>query len=240
LLNSFNCDVISIETLPQSVYRVMIRPPTGVSGGFCAGQYLGIKVSDKEDPSFFSIASAPADNQCIELHIHVDPNYNSADKIIHLMQTAGTINVSLPYGKACLSDLPQRPQILMVAGTGFAQAKSIIEYLLNAGFQQAISLYWGVRKSEELYLKSLPEAWQKKYSNFQFIPLAGDVEDNQWPGHHEQLYRTVIAKEDELKNCDVYASGSPGMVYAALDALREAGLPETQFFSDVLEYAPQN
>ena len=35
----------------------------------------------------------------------------------------------------------------------------------------------------------------------------------------------------------VFVSGSPKLVFSAMDALMEAGLPESQFFSDVLAYA---
>ncbi|MFW5824730.1 MAG: NAD(P)H-flavin reductase, partial [Marinobacter sp.] len=67
----------------------------------------------------------------------------------------------------------------------------------------------------------------------------GDNDDNDWSGHHDQLVEAVLASGFDWTNVQVMASGSPTMVYTLMDALVEAGLPESEFHSDALEYAPR-
>jgi len=134
---------------------------------------------------------------------------------------------------------PTQPMLLVAAGTGFAQMQSIIEHALELNPEQTISLYWGGRKADDLYLLEQPEAWQEKYPNFTYQTISGDVEDNEWPGHHEQLFNTVLQNKHDLAECQVYASGSPELVYATMDAFIEQGMPADNFHSDVLEYAPR-
>jgi len=53
------------------------------------------------------------------------------------------------------------------------------------------------------------------------------------------LYQAVLEDFTDLKHLHVYASGSPVMVYATLDALVEAGMDPHQMRADVFAYAPR-
>jgi CDP-4-dehydro-6-deoxyglucose reductase len=88
-----------------------------------------------------------------------------------------------------------------------------------------------------MYLKSLAEDWARINENFRFIPLISDIETIEATDHHNQLSDAVLADQNNLSNAMVFVSGSPKLVFSAMDALMAAGLPEDQFFSDVLAYA---
>lgn len=62
--------------------------------------------------------------------------------------------------------------------------------------------------------------------------------------HHQG--RVDLVLESELSNapvtpsdCDIYLSGSPGMVYACVDVLERLGVGNERMFSDVFAYAPR-
>lgn len=101
--------------------------------------------------------------------------------------------------------------------------KSLVEYLREIRFELEVTLYWGVRRPEDMYLRSLAEQWQAEWSPFTFVPVVRDDEDNDWGGHHEQLVRAVLASGADWRRLEVHASGSPAMVYTLMDALTEAG-----------------
>jgi CDP-4-dehydro-6-deoxyglucose reductase len=145
----------------------------------------------------------------------------------------------MPHGHACLGVVSQRPLILVAAGTGFAQMKSIMDYLMENDCQQSVTLYWGARRAEDMYLRSLAEEWHEQHANFTFVPVVGDSADNDWSGHHDQLVSKVLSGEHAWSAVEVLASGSPTMVYTLMDALVAEGLPVERFASDVLEYAPR-
>lgn len=234
----FEAKVVAIKAISHDVHRVELSLPRRRDLNFHAGQYLAILLPDCE-PSYFSIASSPQASN-IELHIQASPEWASAQRVIDALKSAGSIRVELPYGKACLAAAPARPMLMVAAGTGFAQMKGMIDFLRETNSEQPVTLYWGVRRQEDMYLRALAEQWQQQWSRFRFVPVVGDDEDNDWSGHHDQLVHAVLESGADWGNVEVHASGSPTMVYTLMDALLAAGLPQEAFFSDVLEYAPRD
>ncbi|MBD3641867.1 MAG: 2Fe-2S iron-sulfur cluster binding domain-containing protein [Marinobacter sp.] len=229
--------VVDVRSISHDVYRVELEIPRRRELSFHAGQYLSVNLPDA-DPCYFSIASSPSE-QNIELHIQASPDWVSAQKVIDALTSGQDVTLELPHGKACLASAPDKPVLLVAAGTGFAQMKSLVDYLRETNFNHPITLYWGVRKHEDMYLRTLAQQWERDWPPFTFLPVVGDDEDNDWGGHHDQLVRAVLASGMDWNNVEVHASGSPTMVYTLMDALIEAGLPQAAFFSDVLEYAPR-
>jgi len=234
----YQAKVIDVRSISHDVYRVALQLPRRRDVAFHAGQYLSV-ILPGADPCYFSIASSPSAEQ-IELHIQASPDWVSAQKVIDALTSGQDVTVELPHGKACLASMPDKPLLLVAAGTGFAQMKSLVDYLRETRYQKPVKLFWGVRKHEDMYLRSLAQQWQEEWAPFSFLPVVGDDEDNDWGGHHDQLVRAVLASGFDWQDVEVHASGSPTMVYTLMDALVEAGLPEQAFFSDVLEYAPRS
>jgi len=233
----FQAKVVNVRPMNHDVYRVELQLPRRRELRFHAGQYLSINLPDTE-PCYFSIASSPTEPHLV-LHIQASPDWVSAQKVVDALTRGDSVTLDAPFGKACLAAAPNKPLILVAAGTGFAQIKSMVDYLRGTSVSQPIALFWGVRHHEDMYLRSLAQQWAQDWPGFSFIPIVGDDDDSDWSGHHEQLTRTVLATGMNWQSVDVFASGSPAMVYSLMDALMETGLPEQAFFSDVLEYAPR-
>lgn len=234
----FQANVVDVRSINHDVYRVELQLPRRRELSFHAGQYLSVNLPDAE-PCYFSIASSPAEPH-IELHVQASPEWVSAQKVIDALTSGETVSLEMPHGKACLASTPDKPLLLVAAGTGFAQMKSLVDYLRGTSFAQPVKLFWGVRRHEDMYLRSMARQWEQDWSGFTFQPVVGDDEDSDWGGHHDQLVRAVLASGMDWNNVEVHASGSPTTVYTLMDALVEAGLPSESFFSDVLEYAPRN
>lgn len=233
----FQAKVVNVHSMNHDVYCVELQLPRRRELSFHAGQYLSVNLPDTE-PCYFSIASSPAE-QHIVLHIQASPDWVSAQKVIDALTPGSNVMLDIPHGKACLAVAPRKPLVLVAAGTGFAQMKSILDYLQSTSATQPVTLFWGVRHHEDMYLRSLTQQWAQEWPWFSFMPIIGDDADSDWSGHHDQLTRTVLASGIDWKNVNVLASGSPAMVYSLMDVLTEAGLPEHAFLSDVLEYAPR-
>jgi len=234
---NLDCQVSDVTLMGEDVYRVRLLPPGGEMPAFNAGQYLSVNLPGT-DPAWFSIASAPGAEELV-LHVQVPAVGDTAADIIHYLRTERQVQVTVPFGEACIAGLPEQPLLLVVAGTGFAQAKSVVEYLMANRSQQPVFLYWGVRRHEDMYLRAMAEEWQRDWRDFHFRPVVGDDDDNAWAGHHDQLVRAVKADGHPLDQVKVLASGSPAMVYSVMDTLVAAGMPEGNFLSDVLQYAPR-
>ena len=222
----------------DDIYQVRLEWPHGESIPFLPGQYLALHLPER-DPAWFSIACAPGAQQ-LTLHIQAPPEWESAREVVDYLRKHGSVRVSLPYGEACFGGAPDEPLLLVVAGTGFAQAKSIVDYLRHCGTTQPVYLYWGVRQSDELYLRALAEQWSEEWEHFHFQPVICADSDSDAGCHHDRLVDAILQDGHDLARVQVLASGSPAMVYSVLDGLAVQGLDTSRFKSDVLQYAPRD
>lgn len=233
------CQIQSVSVLQGDVYKVVLQLPAGKPAAFFAGQYLALDLPHREDDAYFSIASAPGLRE-IELHIQADPHLEKALEIVRFLQENKSVSVKLPFGKACLDQVPKSAVLLLAAGTGFAQMKSVIEYLLANGFQEELSLYWTARKQSDLYAMEMVQKLASEHENFNFECVVTDTLDPTCTEHHGLLADAILRSHDDLSNSIVFAAGSPKLVYSSLDVLEKAGLSEDCFYSDVLEYVSRD
>ena len=229
--------VLDVQLLGADVYRVRLQCNEGFVPEYCAGQYLEILLGEN-DACAFSIASAPSlEQKTLELHIQKVPGKESSKKLFSELQS-GTVNIRMAKGRCYVKEIADRPLLLIAAGTGFAQMKSIVEHCLNHQHQQDIHLYWGSKAPGDFYLPSLPVQWSGQ--NLKYHPVVSDTtHENDWNGRFGLLYEAVLVDKEKLINSDVYISGSPNMVYATVDAMIDHGFNENRMHSDVFEYAPR-
>ncbi len=230
------CRIESITAWSGSVFGVTLEAPAGKLPEFHAGQYVQLLI-DGQEGAFFSLASAPG-KRSFELHIQVVPGHESAEKILEALQANSTVRVRLPMGKAFLAEAPRGPVILAAAGTGFAQMKSLYEWLRASGYLGDIHLFWGVRKTAEFYALPTLSGWEDD-PNLYCHTVSGDLSDNEWQGHHHELLRVIGMANLDWPTAQAFISGSPAMVYALSDELEKKGLGAAQIHSDVFEYAPR-
>jgi CDP-4-dehydro-6-deoxyglucose reductase len=91
-----------------------------------------------------------------------------------------------------------------------------------------------------MYLETLPKSWAEHHSNIHFIPVVSEPEKSLgWSGRTGLLPAAIVEDVEDLSKTQVFACGSPAMVYALLDALEEQGFTQSQMKSDVFAYAPR-
>src|SRR5690606_22859026 len=103
--------------------------------------------------------------------------------------------------------------------------KSILEDAFRRGVRRPMRLYWGVRRTADLYLGDLAEQWQREHDNFSFVPVISDLpDDDPWPGRRGLVHEAILADHGDLSGYEVYACGSVTMVEAAVPAFVAQGL----------------
>lgn len=238
------CDITATEKLNSDVYRVRLKlPATGAhTAEFYAGQYLDIHLPDGKQASF-SIGSAPDQVRDLELHIRHVPDSDMSNAIIDHLLNNNSVEIELPKGDCYLqahSIGPDTRLIMAAASTGFAQVKSVVEHLLANQFGNQIHIYWGARVEEDMYLEKLPMQWASEHPNVHFEPVVSEPEKSPgWQGRTGLLLDAVLEDFADFDDVEIFASGSPAMVYALLDACEEQGFKEENMHSDVFAYAPR-
>ncbi|SDM17537.1 CDP-4-dehydro-6-deoxyglucose reductase [Modicisalibacter muralis] len=239
---TLTCHVIAVEDLTSDVFRVSLEG-RAEAVAHAPGQYLELKLDD-ETWVPFSIANAHRGDGAIELHIQHWPERENSRRMREVIEHSPQLTVRLPGGDCVLTPSGGRPLLLLAAGTGFAQVKALMEAALAADGNRPIALWWAVRERRDFYLESLPREWAETYPNVDFhgvseAPLDIDFAAERVHAHHGRIDRVLAATLDDVSGCDVYLSGSPGMVYACIDTLAPLGLDPGRTFSDVFAYAPR-
>lgn len=232
-IRTFACQLSECVEVGGDVWRVGLRAPAGKPPRYHAGQYLMIHRENGEK-SAFSLASAPESGRDLQLHVLV--REASAQSLIAQLQRNAMARVELPYGDTHLAELPDGPLVLIAAGTGMAQMQSLIEHCRVNGFSHPVHLYWGMRRPEDFYEIQHWDEW-KKLPNLHLHKVVSDLCG--WEGRCGMLHEAVCSDITDLSAVHVYASGSPAMIYATLDALVSAGMSAHQMRADVFAYAPR-
>lgn len=241
-MTRYQLRVISCERVNKDVYRICLDYRDLASDGvsFKAGQYLELFLPDGRS-AYFSIASAPESLEFLELHIRETPESDLNKALMQHLQSTDAVELSMAMGQCHLvaEELTDKQVLYFVAGsTGFAQIKSMLEHLFHSGITLPMRLFWGARDKDDLYMHDLAQSWTKTYSNFEYIPVISGPDINA-VDEKNSLPAVVATSITAPADVVAYACGSPGMVYALVDALEARGVSERQIHADVFAYAPR-
>jgi CDP-4-dehydro-6-deoxyglucose reductase len=198
-----------------------------------AGQYIEFLLKDGKRRSY-SMANAPHTDENISLHIRHMPGGLFTDQVFSTLKERDILRFEGPLGTFFLREESDKPIVLLASGTGFAPIKALVEHAVHLKLTRPITLYWGGRRPQDLYMHALCEEWAKSLSDFSYVPVISDAlpEDN-WQGRTGFVHQAVIQDFPDLAAYQVYACGVPVMVEAARhDFVKSCQLPEEEFFAD--------
>ncbi len=151
-----------------------------------------------------------------------------------MLRTDTELKLTAPQGSVYLPpDSAVRPMLLIAAGTGSAQAFSMLEstYLGSVQRQSHQLLQLAAEPAEFIVHADEPQ-WIERGLTVQRIADTRTDRDNQglvW----------LAKRASTFRNHWILISGAPGFVYAVADALQAAGIDPSQTHSDVYDYAPR-
>jgi len=234
--------VQKMKQLSHDVMALFLKLPSNERMQFMAGQYVEFILKDGKRRAF-SFASAPHDDDLLEMHLRLIPGGQFTHYVFSEMHEKAILRLEGPFGSFYLREDSERPIIFVAGGTGFAPIKGIIEHAIHYKSKRKMVLYWGVKSLQDLYMSELPKRWQTSNPNFSFIPVLSEplIEDN-WQGRTGLVHQAVLDdyandKRNGLSGYQVYCCGAPVMVEIAHQTFQTQGLPENEFFSDAFAYA---
>jgi len=185
------------------VKRFFIRIPDIERFTFNAGQFvmLDLPIASKITNRAYSIASAPGEDNLIELIIVVKDGGLGTAYLFGEINVGSSIKISDPIGKFT-RPRPEKfdvPLCFICTGTGIAPFRSMIHDILNHEIPfHSIHLIKGSRYEEDILYKDEMERLSEIIHNFYFYPILSRANENEWKGHcgyvHEIYPR--IAKEN--------------------------------------------
>ena len=239
---------LPVKTLPARVQKmtraapdvmiVELKLPATERLQFLPGQYIEILLKEGRQRAF-SLANAPHDDACLQLHIRHVPGGMFTGQVFSTMKERDILRIRGPHGRFYLREDSNKPIVLVAGGTGFAPIKAIVEHAIAEQSRRPITLYWGGRTQADLYLRALAERWASEHAHIEFIPvLSGTADGEAWAGRSGLVHRAAMQDWPDLSGHQVYVCGSPAMVAAARsDFVGQCQLPENEYFADSFEFA---
>jgi CDP-4-dehydro-6-deoxyglucose reductase len=242
---------VPLKTLPAKVQKltrvapdVMImelKLPASERLQFLPGQYIEILLKEGRRRAF-SLANAPHDDSCLQLHIRHSLGGLFTDHVFNTMQERDMLRFNGPHGSFFLREDSEKPMLLVAGGTGFAPIKAIVEHAIAEKSARPMAIYWGGRGRADLYLLPLAEQWAVENAGISFVPVLSDTSESEhWRGRTGLVHEAAMKDFSDLSAHQVYVCGSPAMVAAARrDFVGQCQLPENEFFADSFEFARDN
>lgn len=231
----------AVKTLPARVQRltrvssdvmlIELKLPASEHLQFLAGQYIEILLKDGRRRAF-SLANAPHDDACLQLHVRHLPGGLFTDHVFNTMKERDILRFNGPHGSFFVRDDSPKPMLLVAGGTGFAPIKAIVEHAIAEGSTRPMAVYWGGRTRADLYLLPLAEKWA--LAGIRFVPVLSEpAASDHWTGRRGLAHAAALADYPDLSSHQAYVCGSPAMVDAARrDFVGQCSLPEDEFFAD--------
>jgi CDP-4-dehydro-6-deoxyglucose reductase/terephthalate 1,2-dioxygenase reductase component len=234
----FTAKVFRNQLAAPDVSLLQLRLPAGQRARFQAGQYLQLAVGDGSTRCY-SMANAPHESDALTLHIRHVPGGAFSARVPRLQQ-GELVDIELPFGAVALDEADTRPIVFVAGGTGFAPVKSILDDMAKRRVLRPITLIWGARRAEGIYLRTAIAKWQRQWPDFRFVPAlsdeAADAADGAFIGRVDEA---LAAHCPTLEGHVLYGCGSPGMVAAVRDmAEHRLGLAAADFHADVFVDGP--
>jgi CDP-4-dehydro-6-deoxyglucose reductase len=224
--------------------RLVLQLPANDSFQFHAGQYVEFLLRDGARRSY-SMANAPHSRAgqptatppvgaTMELHIRHMPGGKFTDHVFSAMKEKEILRIEGPFGSFYLREDSAKPIVLLASGTGFAPVKALIEHMQYKGITRPVTLYWGGRRPQDLYMHDWMLQKTAEMPKLKYVPVVSDaLPEDRWTGRTGFVHQAVLQDIPDLSGHQVYACGAPIVVESARrDYTAQGRLPEDEFFAD--------
>ncbi len=217
----YDCEVIDIKEEAPGVKRFFLKYPNEVELRFDAGQFVmfDLPIDAKYTNRSYSIASAPSEDNVLELVIVINPQGLGTPHLFENVQVGSILKTSIPLGKFKLDEDLNRHICFICTGTGIAPFRSMIFDIFNKKriFQQ-ITLIFGVRTQKDILYRKEFEELEKSENNFKFIPV---LSREKWEGKTGYVHDVYLDLFKEPGNHLFYLCGWANMLKEARENLKE-------------------
>jgi naphthalene 1,2-dioxygenase ferredoxin reductase component len=219
--------VTAIEAATHDIRKISLKLAKPLD--FSPGQYASLQFSpDHIRP--YSMTGLPGDEE-MEFHIRLVPGGRVSQYVFDELKVGAAVRVSGPLGTAYLRRKHTGPMLCVGGGTGLAPVLSIVRGAIEAGMDNPIHLYFGVRSDADLY--DLDRLRQLAASHPQLTLNVVVATGTTQAGLRSGLVTDAIAQDHpSLAGWRAYLCGAPAMVEALSLLVSGLGLANEHIHSD--------
>ncbi|GAB1575346.1 2Fe-2S iron-sulfur cluster-binding protein [Bordetella petrii] len=224
-----DAEVAELRLLSPDIYHLQLQLPADHGIVYRPGQYLNVHLDDAGHRSF-SMANPP-DAGRVDLQIRRIAGGYFTDRLLGGMQAGQRLRVEMPHGAFHYHAQDYRPMVFAATGTGIAPIKAILESLLDDDDCPPVSLYWGMRGEQDLYLADQIASWRDRLYEFDFVPVLSRP-SGAWRGRAGYVQDAILQDLPDLSEHSLYLCGSPAMIQDAKTRFVRAGADAAHLYAD--------
>jgi propane monooxygenase reductase subunit len=234
---TYTVELESITTLAPDICGVRLRHVNGVRMPFIAGQFVNVTPNGTEHERSYSMSNGSADNDRVELICKLLPGGAFSRYLQENAQPGDALTITGPYGLMKVR-LSHRDIVMVAGGSGLAPLLSMLKDLARKGSTRRVTLFFGARTQQDLYLLDEIEELQRALPSMEFIPVLTTPAGAEWAGATGLVTDALADHRDSYAGCDAYLCGPPGMIDAATELLVARGVRAQNVYFDA--FVPTN
>jgi NAD(P)H-flavin reductase len=227
----WTAEVMSHELRRPDLAVLRLRPYLPMP--FRPGQYARVEVG--ELPGIwrpYSLAGAPHRDDLVEVHVRAKTVNGVSGTLVYRTKAGDRVHLSPAEGEMALSELPDRPVLMIAGDTGVAPLKALLTELADTGDPRSAGLFWGVRNLVELYDIDDVAEIARSAKRATVVPVVSEGD----PGPYASgLVTDAVAAYGEWSDHEVYLAGPPMMLAATSAALYQLGVAPARVHHDAPE-----
>lgn len=189
---------------------------------FKPGQYIQLKIPGTEEFRAYSVASAPSQNNKIELVVRLVPGGLCSTYVHRALDTGDKVTITGPFGDFFIKEESTKDILCIGGGCGMAPIRSIILHLAEEGMKRRTTFFFGARTKRDLFFTEELRSLEKKFPEFKYIPaLSEPSATDRWDGDVGLITQVLEKYIEQLKRdgFEAYLCGPPPMIDAAIKVL---------------------
>lgn len=213
----------SVEQQNDTTYTFWFKPSQPID--YTAGQFVEVYLPHEADNRgthrWFTLSSSPSES-LIAITTRKVARQSSFKKVLFGLRPGDTIRVSQAMGDFVLPMQKSIPVLFLIRGIGITPARSMLQFLSDAGENRQISLIYSLKHTDDALYTDLISTVTVQSETLELATLI-DV---------EQPVQKTLEYIKKTPNTRVYVSGPEQFVEKAYDQLLGRGLRASSIVTD--------
>lgn len=236
-VKEYTCRCADIVDLTHDMkqFRFELQDPRHIH--YTPGQYIQLLTPTygsvtEEVYRAYSISCDPCDRTCIETIIRLVPGGICTTYCFEHLEVGDEVKFNGPYGDLHLSD-SDAPMIFVAGGSGMAPIKCLLHHMVNTNNPRKTVFFFGANGVDDLFLLDEMKGFESALPDFTFVPVVSrPAQDDAWTGETGLVTEALRRHYDQAVGHEAYLCGSPGMIDAVNEVLKDLGVEEDKTFFD--------
>ena len=203
--------VSNLQLLNRDVMHLVLDAESGMD--FLPGQFVLFTLRHGIGRRAYSMSNLPDGTGRLEFIIKRKPGGLASAFLFDELRAGDRLDLEGPYGRAWLREDSPRDIVLLAGSSGLAPIWSIAQAVLQRSPQRRLRLYFGVNRGEDLFWLTPFEQARPAHPGLEIHLVLMHPSPQDPAACRQGVVGDVMSRDvDDLRSCDLYMAGPPGLV----------------------------